>query len=198
MDRVLETSPCGWLTRVSWNLTAAEHDPTTVRESCPRQAESSGLGEHPKRSMPSIEGPELKELTRRLVAFVWLTLLSFGIHLGATMLLHEVQNASEELPYAISLMLVFVINFGISRRVIFASTSGDPLRQVVLFGVSTPAFPGLGYLLFLLFHAVLGFWYLGVIIGVSIPMVPAKFLFLRKFVFVSKAVPEHDSDVEPN
>ncbi len=143
--------------------------------------------------MLSTKGAELRDFIRRLVAFGSMSVLSLGVNLGVTVLLHEVLHASEELSYAIALIVVFTMNFMLSRHVVFRSTSGDSIRQATLFGISTLSFRGLEYVLFLLLHTVMDLWYVGVIVGVSIPMTLVKFLFLGKFVFVPKARSELES-----
>ena len=118
--------------------------------------------------------------------------LKLGVNLGLTVLLHELLHVAEELAYAVALILVFSMNFLLSRHVVFSSASGNSVRQAVLFGISTLLFRSLEYLLFLFFHAALGLWYVGVIIGVSLPMMLIKFVILGKFVFVAEAPPGHE------
>ncbi|MCK5849855.1 MAG: GtrA family protein [Kiritimatiellae bacterium] len=115
-----------------------------------------------------------------------MSVLSFVVNVGTTVLLHERLKASAELAYAVALILVFVMNFLISRYIVFRAASGDATRQGLLFFVSSLSFRGVEYLLFLLIHTILDVWYVAAIICISIPMTLVKFVFHGKVVFVPK------------
>lgn len=132
-------------------------------------------------------------MLRKLAAYGGMSALSFAVNLGLTVFLHEVVRAPAEAAYAAALVVVFVMNFMISRHMVFRAASGDPVRQGVVFLVSALSFRGVEYLLFLLLHTVLGVWYVAAVIGISVPMTLVKFVFHGKVVFVP-AKADHETD----
>lgn len=112
--------------------------------------------------------------------------VNLGINAGLTALLHEVAGMPEEGAYAVSLAVVFVLNFFTSRHYVFKSGDGDSGGQLLRFLAAALLFRGLEYLAFLLVHTVLGVYYLVAVIGVQVVSFVAKFFFYGKFVFVGR------------
>lgn len=112
--------------------------------------------------------------------------LAFIANVGLTALLHEVIHLSEETAFAISLIVMFNINFILARYMIFQdeAQSGNIVKQIAKYIFSALTFRTSEYLAFLLIHTLLGIRYiisLIVILGISFV---AKFFYYRAVVFV--------------
>lgn len=109
--------------------------------------------------------------------------LSFSINVGLTAFLHEVLGVLEEIAFAISLVVAFIVNFITCRYYVFDGRSGDVRKQLLAHLVLSLFFRGTEYLGFLLLHTVMGLPYLLAVVTVLVVSFAAKFLFYKNVVF---------------
>lgn len=95
-----------------------------------------------------------------LMRFALGGVLSSGITLGSTALLHEVGSVHERVAAAIGLLLALTVNFGVLRFFVFKGTRQPVMRQLVMFLGSSGVFRAIEYCGFLLLSQVLKVQYL--------------------------------------
>jgi len=86
--------------------------------------------------------------------------LSSGVSLGSTALLHEVGAVHERYAAAAGLVLALVVNFAVLRFFVFKGSRQPVARQLLMFLGSSGVFRGIEYGGFLLLSQVWGVQYL--------------------------------------
>ena len=124
--------------------------------------------------------------------YVQISVLSFVLNLGLTVLLHEVFFINAEAAYAVALFSVFVMNFIAMRRYIFAADKQPVSRQFLAYSASAVGFRLTEYIVFIASHTLLGLDYRLLIISISSMATIAKFFYYR-LLFSSRAVPAKDA-----
>jgi putative flippase GtrA len=125
----------------------------------------------------------MKAMGRSAFRYLLISGLSFVLNLGLTVALHEVAGLSEELSYAIALVVVLATNFLFLRYYIYPARHGPFFKQLGLFLASSAVFRGLEYVAFLFGHTLLGLPYVPVLVVVQALSVIAKFLYYGLAVF---------------
>ncbi len=119
-----------------------------------------------------------KQPVRYLLATVLSAILSFCL----PVVLHELAKITEEASVAISLGVVFLLNFVTVRVFVFRSKA-QPMFQFVKFAASSVLFRFAEYLMFLAAFRSLGLHYLvALLLALTVSFV-AKFFFQRAYVF---------------
>ena len=119
----------------------------------------------------------------RLLRFGSGAALSFGSIMVITFVAREWANLSEQLAFAISLILVFFINFATLRWIIFRSTRVPVKKQMRGFLLATVGFRVIEYLAFLVLLSVLNLNYLVVVALVLVVSFAAKFEYFNRKIF---------------
>jgi putative flippase GtrA len=109
--------------------------------------------------------------------------VSFAINVGLTAFLCEIVGVSKENAFAISLAVVFTINFIACRYFVFEGRTGNPQKQLLVYLLSSLFFRGAEYLGFLLVHSVLDLPYIPAIFTVLLISFLLKFSFYKMVVF---------------
>ena len=143
---------------------------------------------------PVREGRDLLSRIRlmALLRFGMGGLLSSGVALTTTAVLHELGFLSARAAAAVGLAAALIVNFLVLRYFVFRGTRSSFWRQLFLFLGSSGVFRGLEYLGFLLVSVVLELHYLlalVVVLGVSFLL---KFVVYEGWVFVRST--ERDID----
>lgn len=125
-------------------------------------------------------------MIRTFSRFGVLTVLSFTVNVGLTALLHEIIGAPEEIAFALSILVVFIMNFIFQRYYVFAGTDRGAANQLMMYLIFSMAFRGSEYLSFLVMHTWLGVQYLVAIVSVLGVSFFAKFFFYDRVVFARK------------
>lgn len=119
---------------------------------------------------------------RQLIRFAGVGILTFGVGIGVTALVHEVLGMREEIGAATSLAVLLFLGFFLSRNFTFSSR-GRIRHQAWKFLFVAGAMRGFEYLLFLTFFLILGVNYLiAVALGLGISFF-AKFILYRNWIF---------------
>ncbi len=118
-----------------------------------------------------------------LLRFMQVGVGIFALNLGTTAFVHEVLAAPEELAYATALVLVFTVNFFVSRHYVYEAADGDARGQAVRFLASQGVIRILEYGTFLGLHTGLGFQYLWTVFSIQVGAFLVKFTVFRFFVF---------------
>ncbi len=113
--------------------------------------------------------------------------VGFGLSLAATVTLHEVAGAPEELAFAVAQVMVFFFSFLTARHFIFDGSAGDPKRQLIRFALSSAGFRGGEYVGFLVLHTFLEIPYLVAVVVVLGTSFIVKFFFYGTVVFIDDA-----------
>lgn len=122
---------------------------------------------------------------RALTRFFAGGVVSSGVTLGTTALLHEVAAVSEPVAAAIGLATALVVNFGVMRFFVFRGTKMSLGRQLFMFLGSSGVFRGLEYAGFFALHQ-LGVHYLLALVMVLGGSFIVKFFVYEKLVFARK------------
>ena len=122
---------------------------------------------------------------RALTRFFAGGVVSAGVTLGTTALLHEVAAVSEPVAAAIGLATALVVNFGVLRFFVFRGTKMPLRRQLLMFLGSSGVFRGLEYAGFFALH-LLGTHYLLALVVVLGGSFIVKFFVYEKLVFARK------------
>jgi len=118
-----------------------------------------------------------------LVRFALGGVLSSGITLGSTALLHEVGSVHERIAAAVGLVLALTVNFVVLRFFVFKGTKEPFGRQLVMFLGSSGVFRAVEYCGFLLFSQVLKIQYLiAMLITLGLSFI-LKFMIYEMWVF---------------
>lgn len=114
-------------------------------------------------------------------------LLSSGISVGSTALLHELGSIPPHVAAAVGLALAFAANFVVLRLFVFRGTKEPLLRQSLVFLGSSAVFRGLEWLGFYVLNVWLGVQYLAaliIVLGLSFML---KFFVYEGWVFRRKS-----------
>ena len=120
-------------------------------------------------------------------------MLSAGLSIGLTALLHEVLSASPELGYGIALVTVFIVNFLTLRQYIFRDGRGHVGKQLGMHALTSASFRGSEYLGFLVLHTWLGVYYLLAVLIVQTIAFVGKFVVYSRLVFPVRNAPVEES-----
>jgi putative flippase GtrA len=126
---------------------------------------------------------EVRRVVVSLGRFAGVGGVSFVTNLALTALLHEVLGLPEEAAFAISLVVVFVMNFLACRYVVFDGRGGDARRQLLHYGMASLGFRGGEWCAFLVVHTWLRTPYLVAIVVILGCSFLIKFVFYRHVVF---------------
>lgn len=136
--------------------------------------------------------------------FGLLSALSFGLNFGLTSLLHEVAGLWEPASFAISLVIVSVVNFIGCRHFVFESQEGSLGWQILTFYASWLPFRGLEWVLFVVLNEWMGLDYRLAMILVQGTSFAVKFVYFKVAVFrrsaagaSGPAVTPHDEPMDP-
>lgn len=110
------------------------------------------------------------------------TIASAAASLLIPFALREGLGVAETIAVAISLCLVFLLNFFSTRVFVFRS-KGDSRGEIARFAAMSLAFRGAEYVAFLFLNVVLGVQYLLALASVLCVSFCAKFLAQRRFVY---------------
>jgi putative flippase GtrA len=110
-------------------------------------------------------------------------LLSSGVAVGMTAILHELASLSQPLAAALGLVSAMVVNFLMLRYFIFRGTHLPVVRQSLTFLASSGLFRGLEYVAFLLVNAISGTHYLIALVLVLGGSFILKFIVYEGWVF---------------
>lgn len=120
----------------------------------------------------------LSEFTR----YTTLGAASFAINLGLAAAFHEIFSVVEWLAVAMSLAIVFVINFVVAKLAVFSSR-GRWERELPRFLVTAVLSRLFEYALFLVFFSLISMNYLIAIVISQIISFVLKFFVYKRFVF---------------
>ena len=110
---------------------------------------------------------------------------SFCLNIGLTILFHEIFIFSEEVSFAFSLSIVFIVNFFTVKFIVFKS-DGIAYRQFFLF-LATSIFSRIGeYILFLCLFFLLDINYIIAIILTLTSSIILKFFIYKNFIFMKR------------
>ena len=132
---------------------------------------------------------EPAESRRLVVGISGASGVAFGANLGLTAFFHEIAGLRPEIAFALTLVLVLVLNFAQMRWFVWGDTDQPIARQFLLFASSSLGFRGLEYLAFLLLNSVLGVQYLIAVTGVLVVSFLSKFIYYRRLVFRKGGAP---------
>lgn len=127
---------------------------------------------------------------RSLVRFGIVTVITFALSFGLTILLHEVAGAPEELAYAVALATVFCTSFAFLRWYIYGRRTGPIVPQFFWYGLSALGFRGSEYLAFLVLHTWLDTPYILAMLVIQGASFVAKFLYYGAVVFRRPRTPD--------
>jgi putative flippase GtrA len=117
------------------------------------------------------------------VRFAIMSALSFATNLGITTGLHEGAGVAPQISFAVALVTVFLMNFAGLRWWIFAGTRRPLGSQFAAFGLSSLAFRGLEYGVFLVLLLLLGVDYRVSVVVVLVTSMVAKYAFYDSWLF---------------
>lgn len=113
--------------------------------------------------------------------------LSAGVTLSVTAVLHEAFAVPEPKAAAIAMLAALSVNYVFLRYVAFRGTHIPWQRQLVLFFASTGVFRGIEYLAFLAVNVWFGVHYLVALMGVMGASFLLKFTVYEGWVFARHA-----------
>ena len=125
-----------------------------------------------------------------VLRFGTLSVASFSFNLGLTILLHEWIGLTTTISFALAVIFVYVFNFLAMRFYVFpanADSGPSVVKQATAFLLTSAAFRGWDYGLFLLMHVVFGLYYIATIVIVSGLSFVLKYFFYKRWVFSSNA-----------
>jgi len=129
----------------------------------------------------------LRDKWPALLRFAAGGVLSAGVTLGVTALLHEVFAFPEPKAAAFAMLAALSVNYVFLRYVAFRGTQLPWRRQLALFLASTGVFRGVEYLAFLAINVWLGVHYLLALMGVLGTSFLLKFLVYEGWIFARRA-----------
>ena len=125
----------------------------------------------------------LRETAAKVLRFAAGGVISSGVTIGITALLHEQFELDESIAAAGGLATALVINFLVLRHLVFGSRSAPVAGQFTRFLASSGIFRGIEYIGFLIVNKVLGIQYLlGLVIVLGLSFI-LKFIVYERFVF---------------
>ena len=130
------------------------------------------------------EGPA--EQVAALLRFAAGGVLSAGVTLSVTAVLHEIFSVSEPKAAAFAMLTALSVNYVFLRYIAFPGTHVPWQRQLLLFFASTGIFRGIEYLAFLAVNVWLGVHYLVALMGVMGASFLLKFTVYDRFVFARR------------
>ncbi len=135
--------------------------------------------------------PDRHSISRRrsLLRFGMATALTLAASFGLTILLHELLGTTEELAYAVALVVVFLSSFAFLRWYIYGRRTGPIVSQFLWYSVSALAFRGSEYGAFIILHTWLGVHYIVAMLVIQSASFVAKFVFYGAVVFRHRALP---------
>lgn len=101
---------------------------------------------------------------QKITRYLLNTVLSFGVSVGVTALLHEGWGVDEAVAYGVALVIAFVVNFLMFRYYVFDGRTDRPGRQLAVFAGSSVAFRLTEWLGFRLLTEGLGVYYLAAVV----------------------------------
>jgi putative flippase GtrA len=122
----------------------------------------------------------------KLIRFAAGGVLSSGVTLGVTALLHELVGVSESVAAAGGLATALIVNFVFLRIVVFGSRAAPIMHQLAKFLASSGAFRAFEYVAFLIVNSLFPIHYLVALILVLGSSFLLKFLVYERFVFVHR------------
>jgi putative flippase GtrA len=122
--------------------------------------------------------PSLPQFTR----YTLLGVASFVINLGLAAVFHEILSLAEWLAVALSLSIVFVINFVVAKFAVFKS-QGDWIKELSKFLFVSLSSRMFEYAMFLILFGILSINYLFAIMVSQILSFILKFVIYRRYVF---------------
>jgi putative flippase GtrA len=138
------------------------------------------------KGVPPPERQRMAEHVRQIAGeagrFVGYGLISYAFGVGLSSLFGEVIGLHEEISVGLTLVILFIVNFGLARRFVFRA-SGHKGKQFVRFVSTSLAMRGAEYLIFLTLVRVAHAHYL---VALTLAMGfsgCAKFLLYRTVVF---------------
>jgi putative flippase GtrA len=127
-------------------------------------------------------------LLTKLLRFGGVSGISFVLNVGGFSLLHDLLNVRYEIAYAVSLLLVFVVNFFLFRFWVFKTDEKRPAgRQVLEYLVAAVSFRVTEYGMLLLLMSRLQVPATAAVIGISIVATLLKFFVFNGRVFKTGA-----------
>jgi putative flippase GtrA len=123
---------------------------------------------------------ESRLLGSQVVRFGLLSVFSFSLNLGLTLLLHEVLGVRKEVAFGAALATLLVLNFLALRYLVYQPQRPGPwLRQIAFYLPSAFGFRGGEWVAFVLFQRLTTIDYRLVIVLVLGCSMLAKFFFYR-------------------
>ena len=133
---------------------------------------------------PAVPPGPSRTLLGKLLRFGGVSGLSFALNVGGFWLLHDLLGVSGNVSYALSLLLVFVVNFYLFRHWVFAGGASRPAgRQVLDYLVAAVSFRLSEFGVFCLLDPRLEVPSVVIVIGISIVATIAKFGVFNGRVF---------------
>jgi putative flippase GtrA len=136
--------------------------------------------------------PDRDSISRRhsLWRFGTATAITLAASFGLTILLHELLGTSEELAYAVALVVVFLTSFAFLRWYIYGRRTGPIVAQFCWYSLSALGFRGSEYLTFLVLHTWLDTPYILAMLVIQGASFVAKFLYYGAVVFRRPRTPD--------
>ncbi len=119
----------------------------------------------------------------RFIRFGMASGFSFCGNLAVTAILHEICKLSEEVSFAVSLLVVSFGYFLVCRNFVFETREQAFMPQLAAFYRSWALFRGLEYGVFILLHTVGGYFYIYAMICVQATFTVLKFTIWKRSVF---------------
>jgi putative flippase GtrA len=123
----------------------------------------------------------------RAPRFLGLGGVSFATNVGLTVVLKEWVGLIPEVALAISIVVVFTINFLACRYFVFDARLQDFRQQLFRFALASGGFRGAEYLAFVVCHRFFGVQYVVALVGILVVSMMVKFVFYQRVVFTSDA-----------
>ena len=127
----------------------------------------------------------LRALIQELMRFVGLGFISFPLGIGISALCHEVFGWHEEVAVAVSIAILIVVNFTLSRVYVFRSIK-SVRSQLIRFVSVALVMRGIEYGMFLVLLRAFGVPYLFAMASALVISLGMKFLIYRAWVFGSR------------
>jgi putative flippase GtrA len=142
--------------------------------------------------------PRLRTHLTRAAKFFGLGAVSFTTNVGLTILLTEKMRMAPEAALAISMVVVFTMNFLANRYFVFDARSQEFHHQLVLFAIASGCFRAAEYLSFVICHRLLGIQYIAALVGILIVSMMVKFVVYQRVVFHGRAMTGRRNGAAPD
>lgn len=127
-------------------------------------------------------------MTRTFARYCGSSFVSLWANIILTWGFHELGSVRPEAAFALAIVIVFFLNFLLSRYFVYRASSGPAGWQLRRFALSVIAFRVSEYGAFLLLHLWLGVPYLIAVGLVLITSFLIKFFFFSRCVFVARSM----------